>query len=269
MYKDTTVSGLGPWNLVWTSPTSMDQITKSICFTSVGYYDIKGYVHGTGTTTYDNEELIVSVVCPSVAMAYVWNGTGIDDTGCDWTHSGSGIETAGSKHSGTNGLDATGLHQGNKIRFNKDWSMLDISDYDLLVMWVNVRSISSGADMQVYLKYMFQQGDTLNLSDYININSLNVWQKVVIPLEDFNISSFLIPGDTTFVDRVTLEPTGDIGIYLDDVVFSLGTVSTVYSAVPVCRPETVSYEVGKKALSAKEIRPSIKSVRGFPGPINL
>ena len=136
-------------------------------------------------------------------------------------------------------------------------------------MWVNMRSISNGADIQVYLKYGFQQGDTLNLSSYININNLDVWQKVVIPLEDFNISTFFIPGDSTFVNRVTLEPTGNVGIYLDDIVFSVGTVSTVYSAVPVCRPETVSYEVGKKALSAKEIRPSIKSVRGFPGPINL
>lgn len=270
VYKNATMSGTGLWDLIWTSPVDMDQQDKSICFTSVGYYDIIGYVHGTGTTTYDNEELMVSVVCPSESFAYVWNGTGVDDVGGDWTHTGSGVETIESMYSGTNGLEAVGLHSGNKIRFKKDWSVLDVSDYDLLVMRINIRSVSSGADMQIYLKNMlFPQGDTLNLSNYININSIDVWQKVVIPLEDFNMTSFLIPGDATFVNRVTLAPTGDMGIYLDDMVFSLGTVSTVYSAVPVCRPDVISDEIGEKAIHAKEMRPSIKSVRGFPGPINL
>lgn len=113
IYKNTTASGTGAWDLIWTSPTDVDQQDKSVCFTSVGYYNLEGYVHGTGTTTYDEEEMYVDEVC-----------------------------------------------------------------------------VASGTD-------------------------------------------------------------------------------PVYVAVPVCRPEHRSYEVGKKALSAKEIRPSIRSVRGFPGPINL
>lgn len=47
------------------------------------------------------------------------------------------------------------------------------------------------------------------------------------------------------------------------------TISTVYLAVPVCRPDVISDEIGEKAVHAREVRPSIKSVRGFPGPINL
>ena len=114
IYKNATSSGTGVWDLIWTSPIGMDQDDKSICFTSVGYYNLEGHVHGTGTTTYDDEELYVDVVCPS---------------------------------SGTGG--------------------------------------------------------------------------------------------------------------------------PVYVAVPVCNPEHRSYEIGKKSMFAKEIRPSIKSVKGFPGPINL
>ena len=44
---------------------------------------------------------------------------------------------------------------------------------------------------------------------------------------------------------------------------------TVYVSVPVCKPAWVSDLVGEKTLSAREVRPSIRSVRGFPAPINL
>ena len=274
IYKDTTVSGIGPWDLVWSSPVGLDENNKKMCFTSVGYYRIKGYVYGLGATTSDYEDLLVNVVCPvSDSFVYVWNGTGIEDTGGDWDHSGSGFESEDAKYSGTNGLDATGLHKGNKVKFNKSWSVIDISDYDLLVMWINIRGVSSGADIEVYLhNVIFSQGDKLNLSNYIDINDTNTWQKVSIPLEDFNINTYLIPGDAAFVNRLTLAPTGDIGIYLDDIVFAMGVITTVYTAVPVCRPEVLSDEIGEKSVHAREIKPSMRTLaqtRRFPGPINL
>jgi hypothetical protein len=54
--------------LLWTSPTGMDQQDKKVCFTAVGCYKLVGYVHGTGATTSDYENLYIEEVCePTVS----------------------------------------------------------------------------------------------------------------------------------------------------------------------------------------------------------
>jgi hypothetical protein len=69
IYEDTAVSGIGPWELTWSSPTASGQNDKDICFTAVGYYKIVGYVHGTGDTTSDDEIIYVSSVCEKDVVA--------------------------------------------------------------------------------------------------------------------------------------------------------------------------------------------------------
>ena len=62
------ISDTGPWYDTWTSPTDIGQNDKKICFTAVGWYNITGYIHGTGTTTYDSEALYINVVCSAVSV---------------------------------------------------------------------------------------------------------------------------------------------------------------------------------------------------------
>jgi len=72
-YSWTVSSGItenGPWVEVWNSPTNMDQNPKTICFTSVGWYKIDGYIYGGGTTT-DNEIIYITEVCPATVSGTV------------------------------------------------------------------------------------------------------------------------------------------------------------------------------------------------------
>lgn len=66
-YGWTVYSGsgeIGPWVEQWASPVDLNQNDKKICFTSTGWYKIKGAVYGTGNTTYDEEILEITEVCP-------------------------------------------------------------------------------------------------------------------------------------------------------------------------------------------------------------
>ena len=72
-YSWTVSSGTtenGPWVEVWNSPTNMDQNPKTICFTSVGWYKIDGYIYGGGTTT-DSEIIYITEVCPATVSGTV------------------------------------------------------------------------------------------------------------------------------------------------------------------------------------------------------
>jgi hypothetical protein len=60
----STSSGIGgPWELLWGSPTGMDQKEKTVFFTEANYFKIEGFVYGTGATTSDDEYLYVEEVC--------------------------------------------------------------------------------------------------------------------------------------------------------------------------------------------------------------
>jgi len=71
VYQYTTFSGAdicndvytGSTELLWTSPTGMDQQDKKVCFTALGCYKLVGYVHGTGATTSDYANLHIDEVC--------------------------------------------------------------------------------------------------------------------------------------------------------------------------------------------------------------
>lgn len=65
VYRSTSSDIAGPYDLVWSSPTSMSERDKTICFTEQNYFRIIGYVYGTGATTSDDEYLYVEEVCAS------------------------------------------------------------------------------------------------------------------------------------------------------------------------------------------------------------
>jgi len=226
VYSDTVSgTGVGPWTLIWESPTGLEQEDKTISFASDGYYKVIGYAHGTGTTTSDDEIIYVSEVCADECELILWNGTGVDDIGGDWQHSDYGFEASYAKHSGTNGLDATKLKKNNKIRFTSA-ERVNIEDYDLLTFMLNIRDwpdASKGVTVDLH-RIGGPQSNILDLKDYADLSLINTWQKIYIPLEDFEFPSWGSPGVGILVDRLDFVSKGYIDLYVDDIQFGVGQV---------------------------------------------
>jgi len=272
------ISDTGPWVEVWSSPTGMDQQEKDVYFCTVGWYKIEGFVYGSGATTSDDEVLYISETCPGTEAVYnIWNGTGALDIGTDWNHSGDGVEADYAMYNGTNGLDAD-LSNGDKFKFGKtDYISVDIQNYDYLTMMLNVRSWQANKSIKIKLsKTGGNPGDTLNLENYVDTVNTNDWQKVFIPLSDFNIPASALPGHPIYADYLQFSSKGNIHFYLDDVKFSMGTMTPV----PICEPLMLSDEQGQITMTGQELKPSMKAgspavqsgdvvLRPFPKPGHL
>jgi hypothetical protein len=281
-YGWTVFSGVGqygPWTETWTSPVGLEQNDKKICFTSLGWFKIEGTVYGTGASTSDDEILYVTTVCPAGDSIYnLWNGTGIQDVGADWDHSGHGVETEAAKHSGTYGLDATGMKNNDKINFTAPGvSNIPLGDYDFLRVWVNIQELSDEIDIE-FKTVGSKTGTTLNFINYVDTNKIGVWQKAMVPLDDFNFPD----SGETYLNKLILTATENSGIWLDDISLTIGTVER--DVIPICAPEMYGTETQeRKRMRAREMKPSIKGRpavqpsariivdgnRPFPGPTNL
>ncbi len=226
---DYGISQTGPWDILWQSPIGMDQQDKRIGFALDGWYQVTGYVHssGAGATTSGSQILFVDVTCASgvAACGFIWNGTGILDEYGDWEHSHYGFEATYAKHSGTNGLDASGMTKNDKIEFDELTGGFDASRYDSLILWVNVQSWEEGKLTTLdFQEFNNSWGTSISLNSYINVTSSGTWQKAVVPLAYFDISSYIYK-------RLKITTAGNIGMYLDDMTFAIG--SDVYYPVPI------------------------------------
>jgi len=285
-YNWTVSSGIsetGPWDVVWESPTDIDQQQKTLCFSATGWYKVTGYVNGTGATTSDYETLLITETCPDSAAIYnIWNGTGILDIEVDWQRTGAGVETTASKYRGTNGLDVIYDKADSVVEFTRTTDS-DINDYDFLSFWINIREWDSKKD--VYIKLFssnYTYGTTLGLSNYINTSNINTWTRVMIPLSRFNLKAqFAELGWPTLINSLTFETKGNIDYWLDNVALSMGSLVTV----PVCPPDMEIADIGDLTMTAQNIgtvpmvateppgiepiTPDVSVISPFPKPINI
>ena len=235
IYRSTTSGVGGPWQLLWGSPTGMDQKEKTVCFTETNFFKVEGFVYGTGATTSDYEIVSIDTPCPSGTVVsdctlILWNGTGALDSGGDWTHTSHGTEAAyADAGNGTNGLDATGFTNNKNIHF-QDALENNVDEYDLLSMNINLKAW----DNEVLLT--FEDGNSVPLSDYFNKTQFNAWQHVLIPLEAFGLTA---PID---LKRLTYTSLGDNGFYLDDIEFVVG--AAFRSVVDIGTPD-IAVELGE------------------------
>jgi hypothetical protein len=252
----STTSGIaGPYELIWESPTGMDQKEKTVAFTEQNYFEVKGFVHGNGDTD-DYEVIYVDTVCPGEECALViWNGTGEHDSGGDWDHTGHGTEEAYAKYEGTNGLDATGFTNNKKIYFQNTLEV-NVDEYDLLSMYINLKEWPSGANATL----IFEDGHSVLLSNYLETLNLNTWQRVLIPLEDFGL---IAPIN---LKKLTITSSASIGFYLDNVEFVVGT--TLRTVIDVGRPDMDADLINKPSMKATrtDYRPQMSA---YPPPLNL
>lgn len=221
----------------------------------------------------------------------IWDGTGVDDTEDDWDRSGYGSETAAAKHTGTYGLDASGFSAGKKIVFTAlPYTFIDLHNYDFLRFWINIKHWSFSKDVFITFFTDTEQSISIELSKYVYETKNDVWQKALIPVEDFGFST----SDSVYIQKLRFEPNGEVGFWLDDVDLAVGitevqsvavcppTVTTEIQArknvhVDVVIPSTRAKESGVVAdqnISAKELKPNVKGSgpsrpKPFPSPINI
>lgn len=226
-----------------------------------------------------------TTICSGITNI-IWNGTGYLDYSGDWIHSGYGTEQSYARRSGTNGLDASGMSDNYQIVFSNT-DGVDASDYDMLIMWIKLLSWSEGRS-EVKVDFQTLNGGewntSVNLSNYIDIDIINTWQRVVIPLYQFRLSSFI-------VHKLRLISEYDLSFYLDDVAFGVGI------AVAINKSEMTVDETGQMSQQGVittislntdatdlepsvgtdlvDLRPSITgrsntpSLRPIPNPTNL
>jgi hypothetical protein len=150
----------------------------------------------------------------------LWNGTGAGDTGGDWSASGTGSETAGSMHSGTNGWDTGVTVVGNNVRFDNG-SMVDlVGSYAELRFWVQPKALPVGSVLRVgWLNGSNQLvGVRLRVDQYVTDLEVDEWQQVSIPIEDFGLTGDVqklqfrcnnVDGQHYWFDDIEIVPVGN------------------------------------------------------------
>jgi len=142
--------------------------------------------------TPDGYEELAMDASLSGSATVVWNGTA--DAGDDWELTGQGENSASAAHSGTDGLDSTTTSAGNQTKLDNG-SELDIAaNYSTLSFWMQPKAYPAGSDLQVLWKASggSTKGTALSVADYVADFDLDVWQKVTIPIADFELGSNLV-----------------------------------------------------------------------------
>jgi len=248
VYEDTTLSGTGPWNLLWESPTGLDQKTKNIGFTDKGYYKIAGYIYGNGTTS-DYDIIYVDEPCEGTCGdEVIWDGTGVLDTPTLWIRSGFGFEAEYAKHSGTNGLDVVGLNTNYISFYNSTGSAFD--NFESISFWIKTTNITTGSDIKITINTSTDKSATVYLSNYITIDTINNWKKVLININEFKNISGLIT-------KLIFTGTNIWDFYLDDIIFSKSKL--FFKITTVCGTDVDGSSLGDKYLEALELKPQVKA----------
>lgn len=263
-YSWTVSSGTsasGTFYEVWTSPTSENQQNKTICFSSTGWYKIEGTVYGNGDPTSDYETLYINETCPDSGSTYVlWNGTGELDSGGDWVREGFGYESVDARYKGTYGLLVSAPVHNDVLHFyRKAYTEIDISNYDFLSFWINVRTWNIKKEINIRLhSTLAAQSNYLNLSNYINLDRLEEWQRAMIPLSRFSITRAIDQvGWPTYVNELEFVLEEGMSFWIDDISFVMGLLVTV----PVCDPDPSAKPVEEKQA---ELVPSPIAVTPHP-----
>jgi len=119
----------------------------------------------------------------------IWNGTGGGDTGGDWTHINQGTEESYAKYSGTNGLDSGVCSLGQSSGFDYGENIDIEGVYDQISFWMQPKAYPTGSNLQILWRTSAgtTKGNVLDISNYVSNFDLDIWQKVTIPITDFNL----------------------------------------------------------------------------------
>jgi len=168
------------------------------------------------------------------ATTVVWNGTGGGDTGGDWTRAGVGSESTASAKSGTNGLD-TGVAALDDVSTFADATDSNIGgSFSQVSFWMQPKAFPRGATPTIRWQKVdgTESSKELRLESYVRNFDLDVWQKVTIPMSDFqltgNVGKLVFTyrtsaGQRFWFDDVELTARGGGGPYIFDIEAPVNT----------------------------------------------
>ena len=116
---------------------------------------------------------------------------------------------------GTKSIKATSTVGGDIMQVAKG-SSVDLSNYTAITAWVYITSWSVGAGIDMYgwdTGTGLQVGDSIDLSEYVDITTLNAWQKIAVPLGDFGLTASTIDSFRIIIVKGVKNPD----FYLDDI----------------------------------------------------
>lgn len=141
--------------------------------------------------TDDGSELMSVDGVGSGVAVNLWNGTGVSDTGGDWTRTGVGSESASANHgAGTNGLDTGVMAQNDECIFDNG-SMINVNGmYSALEFWMQPKAYPAGSKFR--LRWVDSAdsvvGNQVLINNYVANMDTDIWQKVSIPIVDFGLT---------------------------------------------------------------------------------
>lgn len=180
---------------------------------------------------------------PAGSVTVLWNGTGASDTGGDWTHSDDGTETVAAMRTGTNGLDSGVRSNNDKSTFTDPAGLTDIdAAWDSISFWMNPQVKETNTTLSIrFFDGTGAIGAKLDVAGYVPNFDIGVWQKVTIPIADFNLG-----GVQTDVWKFIYEAQGpkDQHYFFDDIeLHPIGAGGGPF-IFRVAAPTTEIYHVG-------------------------
>ena len=174
----------------------------------------------------------------------MWNGTGVDDTGGDWTTEAQGSETADAMHSGTNGWDSGLRSAGQETRFSYGSNQDIVGSYSTLEFWMKPKAFPAGSALRVLWRTSggSNPGNVLSVEDYVTNMDLDVWQKVSIPISDFALGAD--------VDKLvfTYALKGGQQFHFDDIALLAATAGGPYTFEVAAPDATQKYHISMLVL---------------------
>jgi len=158
----------------------------------------------------------VSASPPAGAVVTIIADVGYDIDSLTTTGAGADITVS------ARSVDATGALSNNVAQFDKGGD-LDLSGYESVTGWIYLTGWNA-LGLTIYgwdVGAAIQLGNSVNIGDYINTGSLNVWQKFTISLSDLGISGLvstfdalrvqiLHPSVNAYLDYIQIQQTGTI-----------------------------------------------------------
>jgi len=157
------------------------------------------------------------------------------------------LEDTAQAHTGTRSLGATNVVDGDVVQFKNG---ANIEDYPAVTGWIYIQEWFAQFENEVHF-YAYDtvggstDGFQINLSDYIEINEFDVWQKFVIPIDDFNASA---SGDAFRIEAHSNNPSQARApeFYIDDLQMENSSNVLRYQVIPI--PGTTYYVTDIKAI---------------------
>lgn len=154
----------------------------------------------------------------SGSSSIIWDGDA-----SAWTASGSGSSTTEAAHAGSYGWDSGTVGANSNTDFNNG-SEIDVAGtYDQLSFWIQPKAYPGNAVLQVQWRNGSGTviGSTLNVENYVTNMDLDAWQKVTIPIADFNLDAnvqvfrvtYKVGTQRHWFDEFNIQASGGTGPY--------------------------------------------------------